>query len=177
MSASGRVVFAVLSIGTCALSCYLMVLLWTAETPGWWFSLLFSVMLIGLALALVAVNVAAVRNGNEREVALSRWREELGDVQLFPCTVTARDAKTLEDGSVSSFDLTVSSPTGVEVQGTWRPRPGVIKGLLQTQVPGVGAHARVWRSAHSSADYPLVIEVLDPSVVPGSDDSQIPKYV
>ena len=109
-------------------------------------------MLIGLALAFVAVNVAAVRDGNEREVALSRWCEELGDVQQFPCTVTARDARTLDDGSVSSFDLTVISPTGVEVQGTWRPRPGVIRRLLQTQVPGVGASARAWHSAHSPAD-------------------------
>jgi hypothetical protein len=170
MSAGARAAFAVLLVVASLVACGLVVVLWANETPGWWFSLLFSVILVGLAVVLWAVYVAAIRTGTERALASTRWSESQGGLRQVAGTVLSRDVSTLEDGSVSRFELTVSGG----VTGEWRPQRASSRGLLQTQVPGVGAAARVWLVPGAPAGHPVVIEVLDPSVVPGSDD--VAKY-
>lgn len=177
MGTGARIGFALLLVGASALGGYGLVILWTEETPGWWFPLLFTVMIGGLILSLWGVYFAAIRTGNARALAHTRWRESLGRLQQTPCTIVACDVATTEDGAVNTFDLTVNTPAGTAMLGTWRPRPGTHKPILQTQLPRVGASARLWRIADAPADYPLVIEALDPSVLPGSDDPKIATHV
>lgn len=150
---------------------FLVLVLWTTDTPGWWFSLLFSVFIVGLVIGLWAVYVGSIREGEVRAAAQARWAAALGDVRHEDGTVVARDVKTLEDGSVARFEVTVSTAAGDSVGGTWTRRSASAVSLLQPQVPGAGAAARVWRAPGS----PVVIEVLDPSAVPGNPD--LPKYV
>ena len=150
---------------------FLVVVLWTTETPGWWFSLLFSVFIVGLVIGLWAIYLGSLKEGEARAAAQARWDEALSDVRHEDGTVVARDVKTLEDGSVARFEVTVSTAAGDSVGGTWTRRSASAGSLLQPQVPGVGAAARVWRAPGS----PVVIEVLDPSAVPGNPD--LPKYV
>ena len=163
MKALTRAVLAVLLVVASIVTVVLVWVLWTNETPGWWFSLLFTLFLVGMAVALWAVCAAAIRTGRERAVARTRWSESLGRVRYTPGTIVARDVSTIEDGTVSAFELTVDA--GDRLTAEWRPR--FVKPLLQTQVPGVGAAVRVWRSPDAPADHPLVVEALDPSVVHG----------
>ena len=147
-------------------ACFLVWVLWTNETPGWWFSLLFTVFLAGISVALWAVYASAIRTGSERALAQAVWTESLGSARPTAGTVIARDVSTTDDGSVSSFDLTVLA--GSQLQGTWQRRTASARLLLQTQVPGVGAAVRVWSASGAPAGSPSVIEVLDPTVVPGA---------
>lgn len=177
MSTAARVTYALLLVAASVLCCYLVFLLWTSETPGWWFSLLFTVMLVGLTVALWAVYLAAIRTGNERERARSRWLESVEQVQPSTGVIVAREVNTLEDGVVHRFELTVASPSGDRVHGLWQGRLSGVPRVLQSQVPGVGASARVWRSPHATEDDPLVIEALDPSVGDEVAGAGIRKYV
>lgn len=147
-------------------TCALVRVLWTAETPGWWFSLLFTVFLVGISVALWAGYASAIRTGNERALAQSQWTEWLGTARATAGTVIAREVATIEDGSVSSMELTVMA--GSQLSGTWRRRTDSARMLLQAQVPGVGAAVRVWSAAGAPAGCPSVIEVLDPTVVQGT---------
>ncbi len=159
MGLTARVLLAVLLAASGVLAVALVVVLWTGETPGWWFSLLFTVIIVGLDVALWAAYVASIRNGTEAVAAQARWNAALSSVRMLPGTVTARTVATIEDGTVDAFDLTVDA--GHPVTAAWKRRSRV--GLLQTQVPGVGAPVRVWTTA--VAGDPIVVEVLDPSVV------------
>ena len=153
-----------------------IVALWTNPTPGWWFSLLFTVMLAGLCLALWGAYFGAMRSGTDRERAAARWTQTLGDVRARSGVVVARSVGTSEDGSVSQFTLTVRTEDGATVEGVWRPR--TTRPLLQSQVPGVGASARVWSiPAAATTAEPLVIEVLDPTVVADAATTGVDKYV
>lgn len=49
--------------------------------------------------------------------------------------------------------------------------------LLQSQVPGVGAAVRVWRSDRAPATDPLVIEAIDPSATPNAVAPGLDTYV
>jgi hypothetical protein len=172
MKASARALFAALLVIESLATCFFVWVLWTEETPGWWFSLLFTVILLGMSVALWAVYVSAIGTGRERALAQARWTASLGSVRLTAGTVAARDVSTIEDGSVSRFELAVDADDSL--LATWQRRTSSARMLLQTQVPGVGAPVRVWRSPGAPADFPLVIEALDPSVVPGS--TRLDKY-
>lgn len=167
----------VLVLSVAAILCLASIIaLWTNPTPGWWFSLLFTVMLGGLCLALWGAYFGAVRSGADRERAAARWTETLGAVRARSGVVSARSVGTTEDGSVSQFTLTVRTEDGATVAGVWRPRTK--RPLLQSQVPGVGASARVWSvPAAATTAEPLVIEVLDPTVAADAATSGADKYV
>lgn len=62
------------------------------------------------------------------------------------------------------------------VHGTWRSRTSPAE-LLQPQVPGMGASARVWRLENGADSAPLVIEVQDPTVVAQGPGATVSKYV
>lgn len=168
------IALAVLLSAEAVLSLYLIVVLWTTPTPGWWFSLLFSIMLVGMTLGFWAGFIVAMQAGAGRERASARWTETVHAVRDSPGVIVSRDVATSDDGSVLRFELTVRTSQASTVTGTWRPRSASPR-LLQSQVPGVGASARVWRVG-AAADEPAVIEALDPTVTAHADGSGIDKY-
>jgi hypothetical protein len=138
--------------------------LWILPTPGWWFSLLFTVMVAGLLLALWFAYTGAIADGRLRAIARQRWADSAGRIQLGMGTVGHRTVSTLEDGRVDTFTLTVRTADGETVSGEWHRPTARSAGLLQPQLPGVGAEVRVWRITGAPADWPLLIEAVDPSV-------------
>jgi len=174
-SAASRIALGLLVTAAAVLAVYLILILWIFETPGWWFSLIFTVMVGGFALGIGLAYREALRSGVRREQASARWAEILGEVRASPGIVVSRDVATREDGAVPRFELRVKTEHGTLVAGEWRPQPSA-RSLLQSQVPGVGAHVRVWRAERSPDSDPLVIEVLDPTVAPDADPSSLPKY-
>jgi hypothetical protein len=175
LSSASRIGLGVLVAVAAALAVCLILILWIFETPGWWFSLIFTLMVGGFALGIGVAYVEALRSGVRREQASARWAEILSEVRGSPGIVVSRDVATREDGAVPRFALTVRTERGDLVTGEWRPQPSA-NSLLQSQVPGVGAHVRVWRVEGSPDSDPLVIEVLDPTVAPDTDPSSLPKY-
>lgn len=141
-----------------------IVLLWTQQTPGWWFSLLFTVMVAGLLLALWFAYAGSIADGHLRAIARQRWADSAGRIQLGMGVVGHRTVSTLEDGRVDTFTLAVRTADGATVSGEWHRPTARSAGLLQPQLPGVGAEVRVWRVAGAPADWPLLIEAVDPSV-------------
>ncbi|MBN7138927.1 hypothetical protein A7A76_07395 [Lysobacter enzymogenes] len=141
-----------------------MCILWTHATPGWWFDLLFTLMLAGLAAALWALRAASIRQARFERGLQARWRELAPAAVATAGRVVGRDWVLAEDGSVSSFVLTVQAGEGESVSGLWQPA-NARQSLLQAQVPGIGAPVRIWRAPGAPADAPLAIEVADPSVV------------
>lgn len=161
---AGRAWCALAGAVVCVAAAGALFLLWTQPTPGLWFDLLFTVMLVGLAAAPWAILAASIRQaGFERDLQAS-WRDLRLRASAVQARVIERDWTLSEDGSVASFALTVRSADAALLRGRWRPADA-IQGLLQTQVPGVGAEVRVWRIADAPAGAPLVIEAADPSVV------------
>lgn len=139
-----------------------IVLLWTEETPGWWFSLLFTVLFTAFVVVLWIAYFAAVARSAERTRARRRWAEAADRVELLDGTVVARTVSTIEDGGVDSFTLVVDTTKG-RVCAMWERATSRSRMLLRTQVPEVGARARVWHLRDADGDAPLVIEVCDPS--------------
>lgn len=178
LGSSARVALTVLLSAVTAFGLFLLVILWTHPTPGWWFTVLFTVMIGGLLLALWASYRVALRSGADRQRAAVRWIEIRDAARSSPGVIVNRTVNTSDDGSVSSFELVVRTDPGLTVAGVWRPRSvlqsGSVRSLLQPQVPGVGAVARVWRVAEAE---PLVIEVLDPTVAADAGASGVDKYV
>ncbi|GAB3617703.1 hypothetical protein GCM10027416_22600 [Okibacterium endophyticum] len=155
------------------LSGWLVLILWTMDSPGWWFSLLFTVLLVLVVAGFWAVYSDAVRSGRERARAQARWLESSNSVRSVPGVIMARDVATLEDGRVHRFAVTVALSPDVRVSGLWHSRASDSEPILQSQVPGVGAAARFWHVPGSPADWPFVIETVDPTVVvrtPREDD-------
>ena len=169
-----QVALIVMLILAAALGIAGILMLWTTPTPGWWFSLLFTVMIGGLVVAVWAVFFTALRSGAERERASARWIETFDAVRSAPGVVVERHVNTIEDGTVAAFELTVRTEQGVTVAGTWRPRS--TRPLLQPQVPGVGSSVRVWSIPDAAATDPLVIESLDPTVVAGAAGMSADRY-
>lgn len=163
MASTARVLVALLlAIGTalCAEGIYL---LWTEETPGWWFSALFTVVLIGLPLAAWAAYAFAIRRAGEERRLQEQWAASRDRARLVHGRITDRDVQVSEDGTISAFVLTVEVTDVPAFDATWHPHRESPKYLLQTQVPGVGSEVRVWLI---DAEHPLVVEVVDPSVTP-----------
>ncbi|GGA08013.1 hypothetical protein GCM10011333_08530 [Sediminivirga luteola] len=97
------------------------------------------------------------------------WRDHGRRARRFAGTVTDRDVRTTDEGQVSLFRVRVTGlPAAVfpggEVAAAWRPFPRAGDYLLQSQVPGAGAPARVWR-VPGLPDSPVVVELTDPTVV------------
>lgn len=171
-----RILLGVLLAIATAAGSFMVILLWVLPTPGWWFSLLFTIIIAGLLLGLCFGYAGALRSGVEREAASARWAATFSAVRPSSGVVVARDVGTSEDGSVSRFDLTVRTEHGATVTGVWRPRSSN-RSLLQPQVPGVGGRARIWRIDGATDFEPLVIEVLDPTVATDVAGSGVDKYV
>lgn len=164
MGTAGRIGFGLLNLVASIGAAWAIVQLWTGQTPGWWFNLIFTVMLGGMALALWAILIGSIQQAKLERELQARWRE-IGPTAVADAgRVSERRWSLAEDGSVSSFALVLRFDDGLCLEGLWRPEDSSQR-LLQTQVPGVGAHARVWRAANAAAAAPLVIEVADPSVV------------
>ncbi|EOD66363.1 hypothetical protein [Amycolatopsis vancoresmycina] len=159
---ASRAVLVVLLLFCVAVGVEAIVLLWTEPTPGRWFSLLFTLLFTALVVVLWIAYFAAVARSAERTRARSRWAEATDRVELLDGTVRARTVSTIEDGGVDSFVLVVDTAKG-QVCAMWERATSRSPMLLQTQVPGVGARARVWRLQDADGDAPIVIEVRDPS--------------
>ena len=164
MSGTGRLVVAtLLAVGTAVFVVSLRAL-WSADVP-WWFSLLFTVMLVGLPLAAWVAYISAIRRAGEDLGFQGQWAASRGRARLALGHISDRAVQTSEAGTVTSFVLTVDIPNSPQVKATWHPARETPNYLLQTQVPGVGAEVRVWLL--DSAEV-VVVEVVDPSVVPGA---------
>ncbi|WP_431279425.1 hypothetical protein [Leifsonia poae] len=142
-----------------------VVLLWSQPTPGWWFSLIFTVMIGGLLFTLWFAYVGSIADGRLRAVARQRWADGAGRIHLESGTIRQRTVSTLEDGRVDTFTLAVTISDGGTVNAVWHRPTARAAGLLQPQVPSAGAMVRVWRVAGAPAEWPLLIEAVDPSIV------------
>jgi hypothetical protein len=158
-----RVVLVVLLLLATAVGVSSIIFLWTEQTPGWWFSLLFTVVTAALVIVLWIAFLGSVAQSAERVSARSRWADATGRVEQLDGTVVARTVNTVEDGGVDSFTLVVDTTEG-PVTARWERPTARSRMLLQPQVPGIGAQARVWRIRDADADGPVVVEVRDPSV-------------
>lgn len=140
-----------------------ILLLWTEETPGWWFSLMFSVLLGALSAVLWFVffgSLAAAREDREAQAAWSAVRDR---ASAETGRVLARRVQLAEEGSPTSFELDIALDGGVPITARWSLE-WASQRLSEAQLPGVGSPARVWR-ATSVPSAPVVVEVADPSVV------------
>ena len=169
MRPAARAIFVALLVLATVLGAGAIVPLWTMTTPGVWFSLLFTVFIAGLVVALWAIYIGSLAHSAERVRAHARWRGAAGRIERLDGTVGARTVSTIEDGTVHRFELTVDTAEG-PLLAAWERATARSPMLLQTQVPGVGARARIWRIRDAVADAPLVIEVRDPSVVTPAAD-------
>ncbi|MET8854001.1 hypothetical protein [Amycolatopsis sp. NPDC004625] len=160
---SSRAVLLVLLVLCAAVGVEAIVLLWTEPTPGWWFSLLFTLLFTALVVVLWIAYFTAIARSAERMRARSRWAEAAGSVELLDGTVSARTVSTIEDGGVDSFVLVVDTAKG-RVGATWERPTSRSRMLPPTQVPVIGARARVWRLRDAGGDAPVVIEVCYPSL-------------
>jgi hypothetical protein len=164
-----RVVLVVLLVLASVMGAGAIVPLWITPTPGVWFSLLFTVVTAVLVVVLWVGYIGSVVHSAERVRAHARWRGAAGRIERLDGTVLARTVSTIEDGGVDRFELVVGAAGGA-LAATWERATARAPMLLQTQVPGVGARARIWRIQDADADAPLVIEVRDPSVVSPAAD-------
>jgi hypothetical protein len=177
VGAAGRSAIAVLLALATLAAAGLIGLLWVADTPGWWFSALFTVMLAGLAAAFWLAFAAARQDARAERVAAAAWRRSSALTRPHEARVADRHVHLDEDGTVSAFDLEVvltDSTAAIPIRATWRLSADARIQLLQPQVPNSGAAARVWLLPGSPADAPLVIDVLDPTVVAQQDGSDTP---
>lgn len=173
LSMGSRAALWVALLAASALGSYLLIALWTSLTPGWWFNLIFTVMIGCFVIGGWVVFADALRSGVRREAASARWSETNGVARATEAIVTERDVVTSDSGDVPSFTLTVKTGDGQTVTAQWRPQPHSRRWLLQSQIPGVGSRARVWQAENAG---PLVIEVLDATVGADVGPADVPKY-
>lgn len=162
LGTGGRIAFVVVSLAASAGTATGIVLLWTEQTPGWWFSLLFSVLLGAMGLVpwfLLAGSIGAAREDREAQAA---WSAARGSAAPTAGRVAARRTRLAEEGTPTSFELDVELADGSRLTAEWQLERAAQR-LLQSQVPGVGAAVRVWRVA-GMPEAPVVVEVADPSV-------------
>ncbi|OLR91861.1 hypothetical protein BJP25_23785 [Actinokineospora bangkokensis] len=159
---ASRVLLVALLVLAAAVGVEAIVLLWTEPTPGWWFSLLFTLVLTALVAALWIAYLGAVAHSAERTRARTRWAEATDRIELLDGTIRTRTASTIEDGGIDSFTLVVTTTRG-QVRGRWERPTSRSPMLPQTRLPEVGARARVWRLRDADDDAPVVIEVRVPS--------------
>ncbi|KQZ11520.1 hypothetical protein ASD23_05655 [Agromyces sp. Root1464] len=168
MRTLGRAMFALAGVIATVGAAVALVPLWTDETPGWWFNLIFTIMIGGIPVVVWAILVGSIQDAAAERALQETWQEHRDRARAEPGTVADRRIALSDDGSVSSFDLVVTLGRGATLSGSWRPRTSSGRPLLQTQVPGVGTAVRVWRIADAdvaASASPVVIEVADPTVV------------
>ena len=147
---------------------FLISTLWVFPTPGLWFSLLFTAFAGGVTIAFWMAFVGSIQTGRERDRVSTQWARAYRDARYSDGTVVRRAITTNESGAVWQFSLTVESDLAT-FDATWHTRTSPTE-LLQSQVPGVGAAARVWCLDDNADAPPLVVEVLDPTVVARGPD-------
>lgn len=165
MGRVGRVFFALANVVVTAGSAALLALLWTAETPGWWFTAIFTVMTGGVPVALWAIFAGSLQEAGRERGQQARWADTRHRARAEPGRIVSRDVSLTEHGGVSSFELVVTVAGGASIRARWRPDSLSRGSLLQPQVPGVGAEARVWRVPDDEPEGPVVVEVTDPTVI------------
>ncbi|MFD6054568.1 hypothetical protein [Agromyces sp. NPDC060279] len=163
LGTGGRIAFVVVSLAASAGTATGIVLLWTEQTPGWWFSLLFSVLLGALGLMPWLVLLGSITAARQDVAAQTAWRTARERATASSGRVVARRTQLAEEGTPTSFELDVELADGSRLTAEWQLERATQR-LLQSQVPGVGAAARVWRAA-GMPEAPVVVEVADPSVV------------
>lgn len=136
--------------------------LWMDQNPpGLWFQLLFTafpgLVLVGFWFGYLSSFGDA---GKERDVE-QRWIDLRGSARLSHGTVDDRRVRTSESGTVVAFVLEIIGD-GERFSAQWQAGGGNGDSLLQPQVPGVGSPVNIWRT---TPDGPLLVEVLDPTVV------------
>jgi len=157
-----QVVLGALLVIAAIVAAGLIVVLWSEPTPGAWFSLLFTVMISGLVVALIIAFIGALRDGRARMQASELWSSAQKRA-AENARVVAREVSTHEDGQVGAFELTVLVEEGLELRGRWTMPRASGGAILQSQVPVVGQSVRVWRLMPGSGDGAHVIDVVDPS--------------
>lgn len=164
---AGRVIVAVVFVLTTMTCGWFAVELWTSDTPGWWFNAMFTVMFVGLLIGVWVGFASSVRNGARERAAQDQWKRARTTARPVRGSVASRHVGLSEDGGVSSFSLTITTdqPDVAPFEAEWNRPAGSSADLLQSQVPGIGAEARVWVCGQSQTDQPLfVVEVADPTV-------------
>lgn len=167
-SASAAAVLWILIAAAAVGTAVLLFALWTGESPGWWFTLIFTAMptlfLVGCVVALLESRRLARL---ERRLS-QQWVAQHDRIRPTDGRVTGRDVQLMEHGSVSSFTITAATDDGQTIRARWfRASPAnADETLLQPQVPVIGSAVRVWAAPGSTEDDPLVVEALDPSIVP-----------
>ncbi|MEV0325858.1 hypothetical protein AB0H63_05310 [Micromonospora echinospora] len=160
------ILWVLLVAGTLSTS-LLLVFLWTSDSPGWWFNLIFTILpaffLTGCGMALTES-----RRLSRREAQLAeRWHATRNHAQPSAGRVIDRTVSLTEHGSVSSFTLTVGISEASRIRARWyRTNPENEDAiLLQTQIPAIGSKVRVWSVGAPNDDEPLIVEALDASTV------------
>lgn len=137
-SVGARVVLGVLMGVLVVAAAVPIVILWTFPTPGWWFSLMFTVVIGMLVVGCWAGFLGSLRRGRSREWAVGRWAELLPAVRPSPGIVLTRDVATREDGAVARFSLTVASRDGS------REPPGCGSRNPRCEAPCCSPRCRGW---------------------------------
>ncbi|KRC61444.1 hypothetical protein ASE14_11275 [Agromyces sp. Root81] len=169
----GRSLFVVANVVATIGAVAALVLLWSGPTPGWWYDAIFTVLVGFIPVVLWALLIGSVAETRKDRAMQETWSELRDRARAEHGDVLARDIRLAEDGSVSSFELTVSGAESSTFRAQWRPRSATGRGLLQPQVPGIGAPVRIWRAPGNTGgvDLPVVVEAADQSVVTSSGHS------
>ncbi|ORM30585.1 hypothetical protein BFL43_18290 [Williamsia sp. 1135] len=138
-----------------------LVALWTADSPGSWFNVIFTVMGAVFVAGGWAGYMSYLGDAAAREDAETRWAMVGPTAQPLSGIIADREVSLGETGEVSRFRLVITTEVGV-LGAMWRPETRDSRAFLQTQVPGVGGVVRVW---HAGTGEPFVVEVADPTVV------------
>jgi len=166
MTVAGRVAVGIVLVAASATGLAAIVLLWTEDTPGWWFSALFTVFISLLLVALWLGYGFSIRAARRERVLAGQWSAALPGVSASPGRIARRHLGFSEDGDVTQLELTVSLPDGTMLAAQWYTRQGTPK-LMPDRVPEVGAAVRVWRMPVPSPDAPLVVDaVLNAAAAP-----------
>lgn len=160
---TGTRVLVVLLVVLAAMGCFGgVLLLWSSDSPGIWFNLIFTVMGTIFGLGIVAAVVSWHSTARQEELAKAAWLSAPPSYHEHAIVTDRKVNIQSESGVVNRIGLLVH--TGQEqLAATWRGRRA--DAILQAQVPGPGSRVRLWRSSAG----PLVIEVADPTVVPTQD--------
>lgn len=136
--------------------------LWmAADPPGLWFQVLFTAFPGFVLFGFWFGYLASFGDAAKERDAERRWSELSGSARLEHGTVDDRRVRTSETGNVTAFVLEITGD-GAPFSAQWQAGGGNGDALLQPQVPGVGSPVHVWRTV---PDGPLLVEVLDPTVV------------
>lgn len=146
-----------------AVACFgAVVLLWTSDSPGLVVNLVFTIMGAVIGLGVLGGVGSWYTTAAAEELARRDWRSTPPTVPQSGVVVDREVSLNSESGDVNQIQLLVRTGED-EIATCWRSRGR--KALLQSQVPGVGSHVRVWRSSAG----PVLVEVADPSVVDKQD--------